>query len=79
MDLALTGDLLKNPSLSFEKLFKFFNIKPLIGIDKIIKLSSFDNLSKLEKLSGFRESSVHGKPVFYKDKSEIWKLSSKTF
>lgn len=66
-------DLLKDPFLSFEKLFKFCNIKPLIHIDEIIKLSTFDNLSKLEKFSGFKESSIHGKPFFNKGKSEVWK------
>ena len=66
-------DLLKNPFQSFEKLFKFCNINPLIHINEIIKLSTFDNLSKLEKLSGFKESSVHGTPFFNEGKSEVWK------
>ena len=55
-------DLIENPAKQIKKVLTFLDIKPVITIEDIVTLTSFEKLAKQEKTGGFAEA---GKNDFF--------------
>ena len=50
-------DLIDNPAKHIKKVLSFLDIKPVITIENIVTMTSFEKLAKQEKTRGFAEAS----------------------
>ncbi|WP_135502005.1 sulfotransferase domain-containing protein [Roseovarius aestuariivivens] len=67
-------DMLDTPHESFSEALEFLGITPDPDrLDRAIRFSSFDELSKQEEKSGFTERSPHSERFFASGKSGGWK------
>jgi hypothetical protein len=64
-------DMLKEPRYNIKKIFKFLNLEPIVGLDKIISLTNFASLSRQEAANGFKEA-VNGATFFKQGTSRQW-------
>ncbi|MEO1139252.1 MAG: sulfotransferase domain-containing protein [Pseudomonadota bacterium] len=67
-------DMLENPQEEFSKALEFIGVTPEAErLDKAIKFSSFDELSKQEAEKGFAEKSPNSEKFFAKGSAGQWK------
>lgn len=72
-------DFIENPYENISFILEFLKISPVINISEILDLTNFENLSKLEKQTGFIEASSHSN-FFRKGAKSQWKrIPSKSF
>lgn len=66
--------LIKQPYAEFSRILEFLNL-PFSDdrLNDAIQFASFDNLSKLEKMHGFEEKSVHSENFFHTGKNYYYK------
>ncbi len=72
-------DLIAKPYENISSILEFLKINPVIAISDILYLTNFENLSKLEKNTGFREASSHSKFFRVGTRSQWKKIPSKSF
>ena len=66
-------DLLAAPEQEITRILEFLNLKPAIPSREIASLTSFGNLSRLERLEGFDEVSEKAERFFRKGSAGQWR------
>ena len=66
-------DLLAAPEQEITRILEFLNLKPAIPPREIVSLTSFGNLSRLERLEGFDEVSEKAERFFRKGSAGQWR------
>ena len=66
-------DLLAAPAQEITRILEFLNLKPAIPSREIASLTSFGNLSRLERLEGFDEVSEKAERFFRKGSAGQWR------
>ena len=66
-------DLLQSPEAIITRIFSFLNLKPVIPVQEIIALTSFNSLANKEKTDGFSEASSKSTRFFRKGTKGQWR------